>query len=77
MANSAENIDRVVSYLQHAFSKACKKFGSNNTKGTTLYKYQVKFMYMLDEVMRGVQPVSQRAIITANKLIDEIESVRV
>lgn len=72
------NVDQVISYLNHAFSKAAqtatmtKGFGSKNHKGTKLYKYQVEYCYLVNEIQRGPRYIVPKLITQANELIDKL-----
>ena len=79
------NIDQVSNYLTRAFNNALLKafpaptdgpFGprisTRNHKGTPLYKVQVEFMYMLDEIQRGPTYITPKLITKANDFIDEV-----
>ena len=75
------NINQVVRYLNHAFSKATSgldkavryvDYNINKVKTTELYDLQVDFMYMLDEIQRGPKYALSRVISDCNKLIDNI-----
>ena len=68
------NIDQVVSYLNHAFSKAIQGLGNKNVKGTKLYDYQVEFCYTIDEITRGPKYIVPKVIAQANELIEKIAS---
>lgn len=69
------NIDQVVNYLNHAFSKATQnRFPqTKNHKGTDLYNYQVQFCYLIDDIQRGPRYIVPKLITEANELIAEIE----
>ena len=79
------NIDHVVRYLNHAFakamSKATGKIGNKalrtEKKGkvttTTLYDYQVKFCYLIDDIQRGPIYIAPKKIQEANELIAKLE----
>jgi len=75
-----EQIKSSVSYLCLAFSKAqhnaVKKAEKKvlNTKGSTLYDYQVEFCYLIDEIQRGtaIKEKVKKHIEDANSLIAEL-----
>jgi len=71
------NTEQVVSYLSHAFQKASQKvqhvIGNRNHKGTTLYRYQVEFVYLVDEIQRGPAYILPKVIQDANQLIADLE----
>lgn len=72
------NVDQVVNYLNHAFSKAVQKSGldSKNTKGTKLYDYQVDFCHLINDIERGPQYIVPKKITDANELIARLEKER-
>lgn len=71
------NTEQVVSYLSHAFVKASQKvqhtIGNRNHKGTNLYRYQVEFCYLVDEIQRGPAYILPKVIQDANQLIAAVE----
>lgn len=79
------NIDHVVRYLNHAFSKAMSKaigkIGNKalrtelkgNVSKTTLYEYQVKFCYLIDDIQRGPIYIAPKKIQEANELVAQLE----
>jgi hypothetical protein len=71
------NTEQVVSYLSHAFSRAAQKavsvIGNRNSKGTKLYRYQVEFCYLVDEIQRGPEYILPKVIQDANQLILRLE----
>ena len=71
------NTEQVISYLSHAFVRAqqtaTRQIGSRNHKGTCLYRYQVEFCYMLDEIKRGPEYILPKVIQDANALILSLE----
>ena len=71
------NTEQVVAYLSHAFTKASQKIqqsiGNRNHKGTNLYRYQVEFCYMVDEIQRGPSYILPKIIQDANQLIADLE----
>ena len=70
------NVNQVVNYLNHAFSSAAQKvapaIGTNNTKGSKLYEYQVEFAYLINEIQRGPKNFVPKAISDANELISKM-----
>jgi len=77
MAEQKINIKQVVSYLNHAFSRAqnvaMQRFGRSNVKGTTIHKYQVEFCYLIDDIQRSPQYIVPKRISAANELIAALE----
>lgn len=71
------NVEQVVTYLNHAFSRAQQKviqaIGNRNFKGTRLYDYQVDFCYLIDEIQRGPAYILPKTIQDANQLISSLE----
>lgn len=71
------NVEQVVSYLNHAFSRAQQKvlpvIGNRNVQGTKLYDYQVDFCYLIDEIQRGPVYILPKVIQDANQLIVNLE----
>jgi hypothetical protein len=71
------NTEQVISYLSHAFMKASQKvqhlIGNRNHKGTKLYRYQVEFCYLMDEIQRGPAYILPKIIQDANQLIISLE----
>lgn len=74
----AINVDQTVRYLNHAFgkaqSKAISQTGNKNVKGTPLYKFQVEFCYLINEIQRGPSYIAPKKISEANDLIEALES---
>ena len=82
------DVEKVTSYLNLAFTKAAiaayDKIGNKairtvnkKTKKVTttpLYDYQVEFMYLIDNIMRGPQYIVPKAIQKANELIAALEA---
>lgn len=72
------NVEQVVGYLNHAFSKASQKanrvIGSKNSKGTKMYRYQVEFCYLVDNIQRGPRYITPKLITEANELIAKLEN---
>lgn len=72
------DVDRVVEYLRRAFAAAQEKFvekhdGYKNSKGTTLYQYQVDFCYLIDDIQRLPAFSVPKVIQDANDLIARLE----
>jgi hypothetical protein len=71
------NTEQVISYLSHAFVRAAQKasqqISNRNHKGTCLYRYQVEFCYMLDDIKRGPEYILPKVIQDANSLIMSLE----
>lgn len=79
------NVEQVVTYLKHAFSKAAAKSSSQigtralrtATRGrvetTVLYDYQVGFTYLVDAIQRGPVYMVPKLIQDANDLIASLE----
>jgi hypothetical protein len=81
--NERINIDQVVSYLSHAFSNAVQDFPQKSvtkdgkySKGTDLYKLQVDFCYLIDQIQRGPSYITPKAITECNELIDKAVAVK-
>lgn len=72
------NVDQVVTYLSHAFSKASQKatkaIGVKNHKGTKMYDYQVEFCHLVNEIQRGPQYIVPKLITEANELIESLSN---
>src|SRR5271157_992718 len=75
------NVEQVVTYLSHAFSRAQQKaaqvIGNRNFKGSKLYDFQVDFCYLIDEIQRGPVYILPKVIQDANQLILALERVSV
>ena len=75
------NVEQVVTYLSHAFSRAQQKsiqvIGNRNLKGSKLYDFQVDFCYLIDEIQRGPVYILPKVIQDANQLILALERVSV
>lgn len=63
------NTTQVVKYLNHAFAKAARTFGSRNGRGTDLYGFQVEFCYLIHDITNGPKYILPKAIAQANELI--------
>lgn len=87
MAEKTINIDQTVQYLNRQFAKvtseASSKIGSHATRErdesgkvhkTPLYKYQVEFSYLINEIQRGPRYIVPKRISEANQLINKIEN---
>lgn len=72
------NTSKTIAYLESTFAAIIGKYatthGSDNRVGTTLYKYQVDFSYIIDDVKRGNSYSTQKYIMDANALIDKVKS---
>ncbi len=69
------NVEKVVKYLNHTFSKAQQQAintGSKNGKGTKLYDFQVEFCYLIDHIERGPAYLVSKKISEANDLIEKL-----
>lgn len=76
-------VDKVVRYLNNAFSKATVGMGKalaankrTNAKATPLYLLQVEFAHMIDEIQRGPNYIVPKTISEANEFIDKIHEDR-
>ena len=71
------NVEQVVKYLCHAFSKAQQralpKIGKN-ARGTALHRFQVDFCYLIDHIERGPAYIAPKKISEANELIEELST---
>ncbi len=82
MAEGTGNIDvpKVVKFLHRSFEVAQEKakptIGKDNTKGSKLYKFQVDFCYLVDEIMRGPTYIIPKRIQATNALIARLENAR-
>lgn len=79
MAERQINIDQVITYLNHAFSKAQTAAMQNlkdtkTHKGSVLYEYQVEFSYLIDSIQRGPTYIAPKLIQAANELIEKLEN---
>jgi len=70
------NVGQVIRYLNHAFAKATRPFGSNNSKGTELHSLQVEFCYLIDNIEYGPKYIVPKLIANANELIDSASTAR-
>lgn len=72
----AIDVTRVVKHLNLAFSKAIRGLGrparDKDGKPNDLYKYQVEFSYMIDEIQRGPVYQMPKVISEANEMIAKI-----
>lgn len=70
------NVEKVVKYLSHTFSKAQQQaivaVGNKNSKGTALYEFQVEFAYLIDHIQRGPAYIAPKKISEANELIERL-----
>lgn len=69
------NVEQVVKYLTHAFSKAQQRastVGIKNARGTQLYQDQVEFCYLIDDIERGPTYIVPKKISEANELIEKL-----
>ena len=48
--------------------------GRDNAKGTKLYKFQVDFCYLIDEITRGPMYIVPKRIQATNALIGRLEN---
>jgi hypothetical protein len=66
-----------VTYLTRTFRAAEQKLkekeGWDNSKGTTLYQYQVDFCYLIDSIQRDPSYIAPKRIQEANELIANLE----
>jgi hypothetical protein len=70
--NGQSNVVQVVSYLSHRFANAIQNFPGKNVKGTPLYKCQVEFCYLIDEIQRGPVYITPKLITMCNEYIDDV-----
>lgn len=72
------NVEQVVKYLSHAFSKAQQKafpqIGNKNARGTALHRFQVDFCYLIDHIERGPAYIAPKKISEANELIEALST---
>ena len=65
-----------VASLKQAFDrtnwKAMTTLGFDNSKGTTLYDYQVEFCYLMDSIERDSTFIARKQIPKVRLLIDEL-----
>lgn len=74
------NVAQVIDYLTRQFEKNSSRFDNRKSKvvrGTQLYKYQVDFSYLIDEIQRGPTGLIPKVITEANELLTEMESVEI
>ena len=82
MAEGTGNIDvpKVVKFLSRSFEVAQDKakltIGKDNTRGSKLYKFQVDFCYLIDEIMRGPTYIIPKRIQETNTLITRLENAK-
>lgn len=88
MSHEKIDIDQVVGYLSHAFEKVCQQAQAifrekpernqeptgSIPNGNRLYRYQVEFCYLIDDIQRGPQYIIPKKISDANELIDQLET---
>lgn len=79
------DISRVVSHLNHLFAEAIARFERpvspysfsegtvSERESNSTYRWQVKFCYLLNEIVRGPKYIVPKIIADANELIDEIK----
>lgn len=81
MAEGTSSIDvpKVVKFLSRSFQvaqdKAITSVGRDNARGTKLYKFQVDFCYMIDEITRGPTYIVPKRIQATNALIARLENL--
>lgn len=74
--------DKVVEDLSERFLDATtdrvgpKRIRRNNSKGTPLYKSQVEFAYMVNEITSGPTYIAPKIIDNASRFIDSINKQR-
>jgi hypothetical protein len=75
------DIQRVVDHLGHAFAIATKDMGraarvvspgTTNLVPNELYKLQVRFSYMINDIMRGPRYIAPKIITECNEFIASI-----
>jgi len=82
MAEGTSNIDvpKVVKFLHRSFEVAQERarpvLGRDNTRRSRLYKFQVDFCYLIDEIMRGPTYIIPKRIQATNNLITRMENVK-
>jgi hypothetical protein len=79
------NVDQVVNYLSHSFAKAASRaapkignrairtVSNGNVYTTPLYRYQVDFTYLVNDIQRGPTYIVPKLIQDANDLIARLE----
>lgn len=69
--------ERVIEYLNRAFlgalTKYREKYGWDNSKGSTIYEYQVDYCYLIRSIKREPSYIIPKKIQLANELIAELE----
>lgn len=85
MSHEKIDTDQVVTYLNAAFNRVQRQFDEKPTRqssesgtgrvpsGNTLYRYQVEFCYLVDEIQRGPQYIVPKVISEANELISNMQ----
>lgn len=68
------DVDHVIRYLTRQFRQRTEDMGRDATRGTDLYKLQVNFAYLVDEIKRGPAYQASKVIAQANDFLDSIES---
>lgn len=74
------NIEQVTSYLNHAFSDATTHFNESAYKdpdtkqATRLYRYQVDFSHLINEIQNGPMYIVPMRIQECNDLIKQAEN---
>lgn len=63
--------NKVVEDLSERFAKATKGI-RNNTRGTTLHKWQSDFAYFVNDIVSGPTYIAPKIIDNANRYIDGI-----
>lgn len=76
MAHLPKQIDKkqVIHHLRVIFEKAVSSLPNNNSRGTTLHRYQTDFCYFIDEITRGPNYMVPKVISECNAFIDTILS---
>lgn len=64
------SIDQSVKQLSSAFYKATRGSGEKAVRGTTLFKLQVEFSYMVDSIKRGPAYIAPKLIAVCNEFIN-------
>lgn len=67
---STTSTAQTVRYLSGAFAAKSRVLKNDNRVGTDLYKAQVEFSYLIDDIQRGPTYMVPKAIAAANALID-------
>lgn len=72
------NANRSILHLKKMFTAATdhleKPLRDRKGKTNDLYRYQVDFAYLIDEIQRGPLFAAKKAINDANGLIDDIQT---